>query len=76
MNTESQINTKSDTLVISTNMNKPVKKSWAMMAIEEEEEEAREREEEKQKLIQEQLKIRRELYAKGQYELEEGEILE
>jgi hypothetical protein len=76
MNTETQLTKQFESLVISTNVNKPVKKSWAMMAIEEEEEEAREREEEKQKLIQDQVKIRRELYAKGQYELEEGELLE
>jgi len=65
------------TTVTFTDMNKPVKKSWALMAIEsEEEEEAKELEEEIQRQHNEQMKIRRELYAKGQYELEEGEILE
>lgn len=76
MISDPQFETNSKTFVISTNMNKSVKKSWAMMAIEEEEEESKELEIEHQKKIEEQAKIRRELYTKGQYELEEGEILE
>jgi hypothetical protein len=52
------------------------KKSWAEMAIEAEEEEEQERKEEEQRLYQEKAKQRRDLYEKGQYELEEGEILE
>jgi len=52
------------------------KKSWALMAIEAEEEEEQERKEEEQRLYQEKAKQRRDLYEKGQYELEEGEILE
>jgi hypothetical protein len=52
------------------------KKSWAQMAIEADEEEEQERKEEAQRLYQEKAKQRRDLYEKGQYELEEGEILE
>ena len=76
MTTETQLTKQFESLVISTNVNKPVKKSWAMMAIEEEEEEIQEREEENRKRIQKQMKHRRDLYAKGLYQLEEGEILE
>jgi hypothetical protein len=52
------------------------KKSWAEMAIEAEEEEEQERKEEAQRLMNEQIKIRKELYARGEYELEDGEVLE
>ena len=73
MNTESQLTQLFGSLAIST---KPVKKSWAMLAIEEEEEEKREKEQEITRKNQQQMKMRRELYAKGLYQLEEGEILE
>lgn len=52
------------------------KKSWALMAIEEEEEEEIERINERKKWLDNQLKIRRDLYLLGLYTLEEGEILE
>ncbi len=52
------------------------KKSWAEMAIEAEEEEEQERKEEAQRLMNEQIQIRKEQYARGEYELEDGEILE
>jgi hypothetical protein len=55
---------------------KPQKKSWALMAIEAEEEEEQERKEEEQRLLKEQIQIRKELYARGEYELEDGEVLE
>jgi hypothetical protein len=46
------------------------------MAIEAEEEEEQERKEEEQRLLKEQIQIRKELYARGEYELEDGEVLE
>ncbi len=52
------------------------RKSWALMAIEAAEEEEQERKEEAQRILQAKIQERRELYAKGEYELEEGEILE
>lgn len=63
-------------LVISTNMNTSVKKSWALMSIEEEEEEEREKSLENQAQIKKQAQKRRELFKKGLYILEDGEILE
>lgn len=69
MNTETEITKRLTSFVISLSENKPVKKSWALMAIEEEEEEI-------QQLIQEKVLERRRLYTLGEYELEEGEILE
>jgi|688.fasta_scaffold535589_2 hypothetical protein len=60
----------------SSGIQEKVKKSWALMAIESEEEEEQERKEEIQKKLQAQLQIRRDLFNRGKYELEEGEILE
>ena len=60
---------------LSSVQDKP-KKSWALMAIEADEEEEQERKEEAIRILQEQIKLRKELYTKGEYELEEGEILE
>jgi hypothetical protein len=72
MNTQEQTKM---TPILSSVKDQP-KKSWALMAIESEEEEEQERKEEKQTLYKEKAKQRRDLYEKGQYELEEGEILE
>lgn len=76
MNTEITLSKQIELLSTSSTGKIPVKKSWALMAIEEEEEEAREIEQEKQLQIQKQVQIRRELFEKGLYELEDGEILE
>ena len=70
------VNTQNETKASSPDKNKPVKKSWALMALDEEEEDAREMAEEKQKNTQKLATIRRDLYSKGQYELEDGEIIE
>ena len=78
MTVESQMESKLVKSVIYPDISNLVKKSWYQMCIEEEEEEeeARELAEEKRRMTKEKERIRRELYMKGQYELEEGEILE
>ncbi len=52
------------------------KKSWAEMADEADEEERIEREEEAEEKIRKMIQNRKYLYSIGQYELEDGEILE
>lgn len=52
------------------------KKSWALMAIEADEEEERELKEEQERKLRELIEIRRVLFILGQYEVEDGEILE
>lgn len=50
--------------------------SWAEICYELDEEEERQEKEAKQKDLEEKMLERRRLYAIGEYELEEGEILE
>lgn len=76
MNVETKLVTMFSKLTITTNVNNPSKKSWALMAIEEEEEDQRREIEERNIIYQKQLEERRRLYALGKYELEDGEILE
>jgi hypothetical protein len=54
----------------------PKYKSWAVMAYEADEEERLEREEEEREKMQKIMEERRYLHSIGEYELEEGEILE
>jgi len=56
--------------------NTPKKRSWALMAIEDEYEEEQERLREQKNQLKNIIAARRFLYSIGQYELEEGEILE
>lgn len=61
---------------MNTNKSVPKKRTWAQMAIDEEYEEEQDRlreEEEKNKNL---LAMRRFLFSIGEYELEDGEILE
>lgn len=52
------------------------KRSWALMAIDEEYEEEQEKLEEQQEISKKIMENRRYLLSIGEYELEEGEILE
>ena len=56
--------------------NAPVYKSWAVMAYEADEEERLEREEEEREKYRKIVQERLYLLSIGQYELEDGEILE
>ena len=67
----SQANTK-----MNTDKSVPKKQSWALMAIEEEYEEEQERLREKQEKNKKIMENRRYLLSIGEYQLEEGEILE
>jgi len=54
----------------------PKKRSWALMILDEEEEEEQERLKEQNEKRKNKAKERRYLYSIGEYQLEEGEILE
>jgi len=56
--------------------NTPKKRSWVLMAIEDEYEEEQERLREQENQLKNIIASRRFLYSIGQYELEDGEILE